>query len=531
MLHYIIQVLLFQTLFLAAYDLFLKKETFFQWNRAYLIVSSILAYVIPLIKIERANAYVQENFIALPEVILNPEMIFLNEVNLTKGRTTIFTLQNLYILGISIALLLFIYKISLIFIKIYKNTILKEKDYNLVILPKQETAFSFFKYLFLGKPLFEKEHQHIIKHELTHIKQKHSIDLIYFELQKIVFWFNPFSYLFQNRISALHEYIADAKTIKEDNKQTFFKSLLNQTFQIEKFSFVNQFYKKSLIKKRIIMATKNKSKEILKLKYLLIIPLLASMLLYTSCEKTEEIKQETDSKVYDIKELDKSPYLEGSTAEESERKIEMVVNISQEIFKHAKQIKSDDIKSNYLAFVINESGKVESIDYSNISKEDKTIAKEIISSLPNFKPGIKNGKPVKTLLKIPFIGYTDVKEEKETISFSTIENVPVYPGCSGTNEELRKCMSKKITQHVSKTFDVGLANTLNLKSGKKRISIQFKIDKDGNVADIKARAPHPKLEAEAIRIIKSLPKMQAGKQDGKAVNVRYNLPIIFNVED
>jgi len=307
MIHYIIQVLLFQTLFLAVYDLFLKKETFFQWNRAYLIVSSILAYIIPFIKIESATTYVQENFTELPAVMLNPEIIFLNEVNLAQENTNLFTLQNFYILGIAITFFLFIYKISLIFIKIYQNTILRKKDYNLVILPKQQTAFSFFKYLFLGKSLFEKEHQHIIKHELTHIKQKHSIDLIYFELQKIIFWVNPFSYLFQNRISALHEYIADAKTIKEENKQSFFESLLNQTFQIEKFSFINQFYKKSLIKKRIIMATKNKSKEILKLKYLVIIPLFISMLLYTSCEKTEDLKLEKSSKVYDFKELDKSP--------------------------------------------------------------------------------------------------------------------------------------------------------------------------------------------------------------------------------
>jgi hypothetical protein len=283
------------------------------------------------------------------------------------------------------------------------------------------------------------------------------------------------------------------------------------------------------------MATKNKSKEILKLKYLVIIPLFISMLLYTSCEKTEDLKLEKSSKVYDFKELDKSPYIEGSIIEnDNDRKMELIIKFTEELLKRAKQIKPDDnnnFKNHYISFVINENGEIEDIDYSSISKKNLSIAKELILSLPNFKPGIKNGKPVKTQMKFPFLGQTSIVDKKETIPFSTIENVPVYPGCSGNNEELKKCMSKKITQHVSKAFNTELANDLNLETGKHRISVQFQIDKDGNTANIKVRAPHPKLQEEAKRIIKLLPKMQPGKQDGKAVNVRYNLPIVFNVEE
>ena len=127
----------------------------------------------------------------------------------------------------------------------------------------------------------------------------------------------------------------------------------------------------------------------------------------------------------------------------------------------------------------------------------------------------------------------DEFEDTETIAevpFSVIEKVPVYPGCDGENYQLKKCMSDNISKHVAKNFNIKLAKTLGLKAGKKRISVQFKIDKNGNVTDIRARAPHPKLKEEAIRVIKLLPKMQPGKQDGKAVNVRYNLPIIFTVD-
>ena len=123
------------------------------------------------------------------------------------------------------------------------------------------------------------------------------------------------------------------------------------------------------------------------------------------------------------------------------------------------------------------------------------------------------------------------EEVEEDVPFAVIEDVPVYPGCKGSKAQLRKCMSDKIQKHVGKKFNVDLAQDLGLSAGKKRISVQFKIDKNGNISDVKARAPHPRLKKEAIRIVKLLPKMKPGKQRNKPVGVRYNLPITFNVED
>ena len=127
----------------------------------------------------------------------------------------------------------------------------------------------------------------------------------------------------------------------------------------------------------------------------------------------------------------------------------------------------------------------------------------------------------------------EVEEEEEVIEdvpFSVIEEVPVFPGCKGSKAEKKTCFSKKMMKHVSKYFDTELANELGLDSGKKRIYVQFKIDKTGNVSNINARAPHPKLKDEAIRIIKKLPKMTPGRQRGRAVGVPYTVPITFSVE-
>lgn len=128
----------------------------------------------------------------------------------------------------------------------------------------------------------------------------------------------------------------------------------------------------------------------------------------------------------------------------------------------------------------------------------------------------------------------DVEEVEEDVDvpFAVIENVPVFPGCEKkkNNADRKKCMSEKITKHVNKKFNTDLAADLGL-SGVQRIAVAFKIDKSGNIVGVRARAPHPALAKEAERVIKSLPKMQPGRQRGKAVNVPYALPIKFQVQD
>ena len=126
----------------------------------------------------------------------------------------------------------------------------------------------------------------------------------------------------------------------------------------------------------------------------------------------------------------------------------------------------------------------------------------------------------------------DIKDPDE-IPYAVIENVPIYSGCDKTmsNRDLKACMSTRIGNLISRNFNLKLANSLNLPAGKVRISVIFKIDKEGNIIDVRARAPHPELEKEAIRIIHLIPKMQSpGFQRGKPVIVPYSLPIVFVID-
>ena len=124
----------------------------------------------------------------------------------------------------------------------------------------------------------------------------------------------------------------------------------------------------------------------------------------------------------------------------------------------------------------------------------------------------------------------EVEEVVEDVSFMIIEDVPVFPGCKGSKNELKACFSKMVQKHFSRKFDADLPNELGLSAGRKRVFIGFKIDKNGNIVDVNARAPHPKIKSEVIKVMKQLPKMKPGRQRGKPVGVKYSIPFTLIVE-
>jgi len=136
------------------------------------------------------------------------------------------------------------------------------------------------------------------------------------------------------------------------------------------------------------------------------------------------------------------------------------------------------------------------------------------------------------IVEIEEVEDVDVEEEIADVPFSVIENVPVFPGCEKqkSNSAKKKCMSDKVKKFVNRKFNTELGSELGL-SGVNKIYVSFKIDKSGNVTGVRARGPHPRLEKEAQRVVKLLPKMTPGRQRGKPVGVLYSLPIVFQVQD
>ncbi len=125
-----------------------------------------------------------------------------------------------------------------------------------------------------------------------------------------------------------------------------------------------------------------------------------------------------------------------------------------------------------------------------------------------------------------------INKPKKTETLSTIEKSPIYPGCENKGSELakKKCLMSKVSRFVQNKFNGGLSQDLGLDAGRKKINVQFIIDKNGNATVLRVRGQHKVLEKEALRVVNSLPKMKPGRKNGKTEPVIYNLPIVYNVE-
>ena len=370
MLTYILQVVFFQLLFLLVYEFLLKKETFFSYNRWYLLLTPVLALILPLLKIESLGSLVPaEGFMMLPNVYLNDSM-----VSQVSAETTIqiFSENNwwwtIYAGGILGCLVVFIKKYQALNKMFQFQVVFNDESVRIIRVPNSNIACTYFNTVFLGDQLSGTEEQQIMSHEMVHVKQNHSADLLFFEMLKIFLWFNPLVYIYQSRLSVLHEFMADAGALKTSKKQSYYQQLLNTAFNTKNISFINQFYNQSLIKKRIVMLQKSRSKTIAKFKYLILVPLMLVMLIYVSCTQDNPLPPS-------------SPNVQ--------------LNENGDVpFAVIEQVP---------VFTIDKNGHVTDVHYREPDPRLEQEAERVINSLPKMQPGKQRGKPVGVMYSLPIV--------------------------------------------------------------------------------------------------------------------------------
>ncbi len=507
MLAYILQVIIFQLLFLGVYEVLLKKETFFSYNRWYLLITSVISLLLPLIKIQAlafilpAETISEISTVWLPEVLIGEAPAAATPLDTTETLTA-GTNINWWLVcyGAGVVASLFI-----LFRK-YRNlnrlfrfrAISAEKDLRIIEVPNSTIACTFYKTIFLGDKLSEAERHQILSHELVHVKQKHSLDLVFFEVYKIIFWFNPLIYIYQERIATLHEFIADSVVVKTTEKRSYYEQLLNSAFNTQNISFINQFFNHSLIKKRIVMLQKSRSKTISKLKFLVMVPLMLLMLTYVACSEEKSPADEEISKIEEKALYIKVKNFENQTTDEKEKISKAFEEMNSGIYS---QVAVSDGKKTVI-----------------FSENSKTGKPEII--MENIQGEIIEERRV------------NPKSESADIPFAVVQNPPLFMECDDlVSSKVRKeCTSSTIQTIVSENFDNSLAEKLGL-TGTNRIIAVFTINKEGKVSDVRARAPHPDLEVEAKRVINLIPPMKPAMHEGKFVSVSYSLPIVFQVNE
>lgn len=265
-------------LFGMIYHICLQKETFYRFNRFFLLLGMGIALLLPLYSVHYIVEVGTDPSAFLIEGIDYPEAV-------TTGTNEESTLLQLcyrflpviYITGISVLLIFRLFGFLHLFFAIRKNETKQFANYNLIESSDFQGAFSFFRYIFISGQLQEHEKRIILKHEETHIRQKHWVDLVFINLLNLLWWFNPVIWLYEKAIRNNHEYLADQAVLTDHKQAEYQKTLVNQWFKFPVFPITYSFsYSNKL--KRIHMMKKKISNPVKQLFALISIPALALFL-------------------------------------------------------------------------------------------------------------------------------------------------------------------------------------------------------------------------------------------------------------
>lgn len=284
-------------LFYIAYFLLLRKETFFNSNRWFLLLGLITSSILPLffitkiIWVEPTTDSFDWSTIPVTTSVTAPEP----EIN------WYLVLACVYFTGIVISFLKLVFDFNSLIQLLKGKTIQQKGAFKLIDIAENIAPFSYFNYIVYNSSLYTAvELENILEHEKVHSQQKHSIDVFLSRLFCIFFWFNPLIWLYKKAIAQNLEFIADSEAAKKiTDKKAYQFTLLKITTQENCVALTNHFYQ-SLIKKRIIMLNQNQSKKWNSWKYALVLPALITFVFLFQIEvvaqEKETPKQETETK-------------------------------------------------------------------------------------------------------------------------------------------------------------------------------------------------------------------------------------------
>ena len=302
---YIIEVTVIISVFYLIYKNIYNKYFYYEWNRFFLVLSIIISLIIPLIEIKyfqtsskftfnpdnilQINLQNNEIFISTEESNSFVRRIY-NFINSSKYLTFLNILLIIYISGVIRYFIVFIR--NLLSIKrLKKNTFSdfkfeKEEKYQLYTTNSKITAFSYLKSIFVNKnfdKLSEKEKKQIIEHEKIHLEQRHTLDILFFEILNIIFWFNPLMRQYKKKVIENHEFIVDSLMVKKDKSYNYTKLMLKLTmFKQDKIkqNIMLQHGVSKQLKNRVKQITEPERDRIKKIRFLSTIPVILLLIVF-----------------------------------------------------------------------------------------------------------------------------------------------------------------------------------------------------------------------------------------------------------
>ena len=456
---YILKSSVCLVVFYLFYRLLLSRETFHRFNRVALLSILLLSCLLPLVEVTvEEQTEVHQTMMTLEQWLMLADMM-------NTADATDLQVEEVTVTWIQVALLVYLAGILLFALRngyslLKLGGLLKSgrkenlskyidegEKVTLIVHDRDIAPFSWMKYIVISEKDLDENGREILIHELAHIQNRHSWDLLVADICIFFQWFNPASWLLKQELQNIHEYEADETVIEKgvDAKQ-YQLLLIKKAVGTRLYSMANSFNHGKL-KKRITMMLKEKSNPWAKLKYLYILPVAAiAVTAFARPEISETAEEISAVKVNDLTAI-----------------------------VEAKAIKSTE----------------ESVQISTVSQDTVKV---------NYVP-------------------TEVSRKLQgTAVFEVVEEMPEFPG--GV-DAMMEYLQKEL-RYPESAKEKGIQG---------RVTVQFIIDKEGNVTNSKVtRSVDKDMDAEAIRLVKAMPKWKPGMQKGKAVAVKYTVPVVFRLE-
>lgn len=272
--------------FYPVYYYFLSRDTMHSRNRFFILLSLLASFILPFIIIPTRQALDIQFFGAdLTAIVISPSADSVKSGQAFFSTiSTINILSFIYLAGIIVLSL----KLSAEMLRLLVLIIRKKRvDKVITITGTRISGFTAFGHIFIDEYLSGSEREEIIRHEQKHLGRGHFLDILFLELVKLFQWFNPFVYLFDRSLRAVHEFQADEECIKSGIPLTTYQELmLDQVFKTKIFSAANRFSNSTLTKKRMVMMAKKRSGTLANLKILMALPVLVLLLIsFSTCSK------------------------------------------------------------------------------------------------------------------------------------------------------------------------------------------------------------------------------------------------------
>ncbi|WP_309477252.1 M56 family metallopeptidase [Tenacibaculum aquimarinum] len=298
MVTYLIKSTLCLTLFLAFYHLVLEREKMHRFNRYYLLSSVLISFLAPLYTIY--IKVIQEPMAEF--TLLTDNKVFTEGIIPIEEPVNYWNYVIYFSIGVSTILLIrFIKNLYSIYRKVSISEKFTYKSSTIVLVVDNILPHTFWNYIFINKQEYEtqKIEQELFTHELTHVAQKHTFDVLLIELLKVVFWFNPIFYFLKKSVQLNHEFLADTNVVSQHKNVSKYQHLLiNTSAWSNEYSLASNLHY-LVTKKRIVMMTKQTSKAVIRLKKLAVLPLLIGVIFLFAerVEAQEEIIEEVTEKI------------------------------------------------------------------------------------------------------------------------------------------------------------------------------------------------------------------------------------------